>query len=290
MGRWIRGFMVALLLPFLACSWAVAETSLWKAQKGDEVIYLGGTFHLLRKADYPLPPEFERAYKDSDLLLFETDIARLQETETQQKLLSMAMYRDGSSIDRHLSPKVYQELRAYCEANGLPLQAMRKFKPSFLIVTLTVLEMNRLGAVQQGVDQFFYDLARKDGKRVEGLETVDEQLDYLVTMADGFEDDFVTYSLKDLKNSSQQFEELSTAWRSGNDVKLDELMSAEMKTIQPKLYNRLIAQRNRRWLPLIEGRQGPKRTKFVLVGAGHLVGPDGIVAALRKKGYRVEKL
>lgn len=282
--------MAALLLSIFACSWAAAETSVWQAKKGDEVIYLGGTFHLLRKADYPLPPEFERAYRAADLILFETDIARLQEQATQQKLLSMAMYGDGSTIDRHLSPKVYKELTAYCAANGLPLQAMRKFKPSFLIVTLTVLEMNRLGAVQQGVDQFFYRLALKDGKRVEGLESVDEQLDYLVNMADGFEDDFVTYSLNDLNNSSQQFEELSTAWRSGNDVKLDELMSEEMKALFPKLYRKLIVERNRRWLPIIESRQNPRKTKFVLVGAGHLVGPDGIVAALKKKGYKVEKL
>ncbi|HZV80555.1 MAG TPA: TraB/GumN family protein [Geobacteraceae bacterium] len=286
----MKRFLVSIVLVVFAATWASAASSVWKAQKDDAVIYLGGTFHMLREADYPLPPEFDRAYKASDVLIFETDIGKLQEPETQQKLLAKAMYTDGRTVDRQLSPRVYAELRAYCEANNFPLQALRQVKPSLLMVTLTVLELNRLGAVQQGVDQFFYDVALKEGKAVEGLETVDEQLDYLVSMADGYEDDFVTYSLSDLKNSKQQFESLSTAWRSGDDVTLDELMAGDFKTKQPKLYRKLITDRNRKWLSVIDKRQKPYRTKFFLVGVAHLVGSDGIIEALRKKGYKVDKL
>ncbi|HZV81627.1 MAG TPA: TraB/GumN family protein [Geobacteraceae bacterium] len=286
----MKRVIVGLVMVMLAATWVSAASSVWKAQKEDAVIYLGGTFHMLREADYPLPPEFDRAYKASDVLIFETDIGKLQDPETQQKLLAKAMYTDGRTLDRQLSPRVYAELRAYCEANNIPLQALRQVKPSLLMVTLTMLELNRLGAVQQGVDQFFYGRAQKEGKAVEGLETVDEQLDYLVSMADGFEDDFVTYSLRDLKNSTQQFESLSAAWRSGNDGKLDELMAADLKTKQPKLYRKLVTERNRKWLPAIDRRQKPRRTKFFLVGVAHLVGPEGIIESLRKKGYKVDKL
>ncbi|NQY94638.1 MAG: TraB/GumN family protein, partial [Campylobacteraceae bacterium] len=38
-----------------------AQTSIWKIQKNDEIIYLGGTIHLLRAKDYPLPIEYEKA-------------------------------------------------------------------------------------------------------------------------------------------------------------------------------------------------------------------------------------
>ena len=286
----MKRVIVSIVLVLFVCTWASAESSVWKAQKDNSIIYLGGTFHILRETDYPLPPEFDKAYKASEIVVFETDIGKLQDPATQQKLLAKAMYADGSTIDKHLSAKAYGELSAYCEANGIPLMAFSQFKPSMLMVTLTLMEFMKLGVTQQGVDMFFYELANKDKKVVEGLETVDEQINYVVSMADGNEDEFVTYSLKDLKTIKQQFKTLANAWRKGDAGKLDELMVAELKTQQPKLYKKLITDRNRNWLPLIDANQKTPRTKFVLVGVGHLVGPDGIIEALKKKGYKVDKL
>lgn len=286
----MKRFIWSIVLVVFACTWASAESSVWKAQKGKSVMYLGGTCHLLRETDFPLPPEFDRAYKASDMVVFETDIDKLQDPSVQQMFLAKAMYSDGSTVDKHLSARTYRELSAYCEANDIPLEAFRQFKPSMLMVTLTVMELMKLGVTQQGVDQFFYDRAHKDAKIVEGLETVDEQYNYVFSMADGNEDEFVAYAIKDLKSAKQNYDVLVNAWRLGNAGKLDELMVAEIKTQQPKLYKKLIADRNRNWLPLIEAYQKTPRTKFILVGVAHLVGPDGIIEKLRKKGYKVDKL
>ncbi len=286
----MKKIIVSLVLIVFAATWAAAESSVWKAQKGNSVIYLGGTFHLLREKDYPLPAEFDKAYKASDIVVFETDIGKLQEPLTQQKLLTKAMYDDGSTIDQHLSAKSYDELRTYCESNGIPLTALSKFKPPLLMITLTLVELMKLGVTRVGVDKHFYELANRDNKVVEGLESIDEQINYLVTMADGNEDEFVTCSINDLKIIQQQFESFATAWRKGDAVKLDELMSADLKIRSPKLYKRLITDRNRIWLSLIDGYQKTPRTEFILVGVGHLVGRDGLIEALKKKGYKVEKL
>ena len=286
----MKRIILSIVLVMFACTWASAASSVWKAQKDNSVIYLGGTCHILRDTDYPLPPEFDRAYKASDIVVFETDIGKFQDPALQQKLLAKAMYTDGSTVDKHLSAHAYAELSAYCESNGVPLEALKQFKPSMLMVTLTVAELMKLGATRQGVDLYFYNLAKKDGKVVEGLETVDEQLDYVVSMGDGNEDDFVTYSLDDMKTINEQFDALANAWRKGDTMKLDELMNNELKTRLPKLYKSLITDRNRNWLPLIDAYQKTPRTEFILVGIGHLVGPDGIIESLRKKGYKVDKI
>ena len=286
----MKRIIVSMALVISFGTWAAAESSVWKAQKDNSVMYLGGTCHILRDADYPLPPEFLKAYQASEVVVFETDMGELQDPATQRKFLSKAVYADGSTIDKHLSPKAYGELSAYCEANGIPLAAFRQLKPSLLMVTLTTLELMKLGVTRQGVDQFFHDLAIKDRKIVVGLETVDEQINYVVSMADGNEDEFVTYSLKELKNLGPQFEVLANAWRTGDAAKLDALMVADLKARQPQLYMKLIFERNRNWLPVIDSGRKPPRTKFVLVGAGHLVGPDGLIEALKRKGYRVDKL
>jgi uncharacterized protein YbaP (TraB family) len=282
--------IVSIVLVAFACTWASAESSVWMAQKGKSVMYLGGTCHLLRETDFPLPPEFDTAYKASDIVVFETDIGKLQDPSVQQKFLAKAMYTDGSTVDKHLSALTYKELSAYCEANGIPLDALRQFKPSMLMVTLTVMELMKLGVTQQGVDQFIYERANTDRKNVEGLETVDQQFNYVLSMADGVEDAFVAYSLKDMKDVRQNYENLVNAWRLGDSARLDQLMIADLKTRMPMLYKKLITDRNRNWLPLIEAYQTSPRTRFILVGVGHLVGPDGIIETLRKNGYKVDKL
>jgi len=286
----MKRFIAVLLLVMLSCSQAFAASSVWKAQKGDSVIYLGGTCHLLRESDYPLPTEFEKAYKAAEVVVFETDIARLNDPATQQKLLAKAMYADGSTIERHLSPKVYAALKAYCDASGIPLQAFSRMKPSLLMVTLTVLELAKMGVSQRGVDQYFHDKAVKDGKSVAGLESVDTQIDYVVSMADGAENEFVSRSLEEMKDLKEEFTRMLQAWRTGDAGKLDELMVAEMKMRHPVLYGKLITARNHNWLPLIEGYHKTPKTEFILVGAAHLVGADGILAALKRKGYTVEQL
>jgi uncharacterized protein YbaP (TraB family) len=278
------------MMVLFVCTWASAESSVWKVQKDKSVMYLGATCHILRETDYPLPPEFDKAYKASEIIVFETDISKLQEPSTQQKLLAQALYADGSTVDKHLSAQAYGELSTYCKSNGIPLEAFKQFKPSMLIVTLTAMELMKLGVTQQGVDLFFYGLANKDKKIVEGLETVEEQIDSIVSMADGNEDDFVTYSINDMKNIKQQFEILANAWRKGDAEKLNELMVTELKTKLPKLYKRLVTHRNNKWFPLIEAYLNTPQTEFILVGAGHLVGPEGIIAVLKKKGYTVDKL
>jgi uncharacterized protein YbaP (TraB family) len=271
-------------------TWASAESSVWKVQKDKSVIYLGATCHILRETDYPLPPEFDKAYKASEIVVFETDIGKLQDPSTQQKLLAQAMYADGSTVDKHLSAQAYSELSAYCKSNSIPLEAFKQFKPSMLIEMVTVTELMKMGVTQQGVDLFFYGLANKDKKIVKELETVEEQINYLVSMADGNEDDFVTYSINDMKNIKQQFEILANAWRKGDAEKLNELMVTELKTKLPELYKRLVTDRNNKWFPLIEAYMNTPQTEFILVGAGHLVGSEGIIALLKKKGYTVDKL
>lgn len=286
----MKRLILSIILVVSVSTGASAESSVWKAQKGTSVMYLGGTCHVLREADYPLPPEFEKAYQASAVVVFETDLGRLRDPATQQRLLAKAMYADGSTIDKHLSVRAYAELSAYCESNGIPLQLLSRFKPSILMVSLAVMELTKMGVSRQGVDEFFYELAIKERKAVEGLETADEQINYVVSMADGHEDEFVTYSLRDLEHIREQFESLADAWRAGDTVKLDRIMIDDLKTRWPKLYKKLIVDRNRNWLPLIEAYQKTPRTEFILVGVGHLVGPDGIVEALRKKGYKVDKL
>lgn len=286
----MRIAILCATLLFALCSPVMAASSVWKAQKGATTIYLGGTFHLLRDGDYPLPPEFDLAYRAADTLVLETGIDRLRDPAMQQKLLQIGVYGDGSTIDRHLSPGTYARLKAYCTANRVPLQALQAMKPPLLMATVTLLELSRIGVSRQGVDQFFLARAQQDGKTVETLETVDEQMNFLASLADGNEDEFIAQALEEMKTVREQFETMVSAWRSGDTDRLAGLLTSEMKAGQPRIYQRLIVDRNRSWLKTIGTYGTSRRVRFFLVGAGHLVGPDGIIEGLRKMGYRIDRL
>ncbi|MCK5120492.1 MAG: TraB/GumN family protein, partial [Methylococcales bacterium] len=66
-----------ILLCLLASFNVFSETSLWRVSKGKSELFIGGTIHILSANDYPLPVEFERAYKMSDQIVFETDLAAM---------------------------------------------------------------------------------------------------------------------------------------------------------------------------------------------------------------------
>lgn len=280
----------AVLLVLLLHTLAAAASSVWKAEKDESVIYLGGTFHMLRDKDYPLPPEFQRAYAAADLIVFETDIGQLNDISMQQKMFAKARYADGATIDRFLSTKTMDLLTEYCRTNGIPLHTLKQFKPSLIMVAITMTELMKAGVNKQGVDKYYYEQAIKDGKQTIAFETVEQQIEFSANMADGDEDAFVLHALDDLKSIRQQFEALVGAWRSGNEEQLERLMVRDFKSRYPALYRRLIVDRNRNWMPLIDKHLQTDRVEFVMVGAGHLVGQDGIIEKLRQKGYRVEQL
>ena len=286
----MKRILFSIMFVLLVYTQSNAESSLWRLQKDEATTYLGGTCHLLRQSDFPLPTEFYTAYGASDILVFETDLGKLKEPSIEQLLMSTAMYDDGSTIDKHLSAQAYHLLKVYCDANGIPLEAINRFKPSIVVLTITAMELMKLGVTQEGVDSFFYQLAIKDKKVVQELETVEEQIQYLVGMGEGNEDAFVSYSIKDLKSIKQNYESLVEAWKKGDVEKLNDLMVTELKTKTPKLYKVLITDRNKKWLHSIDTFQKTPQKEFILVGVGHLVGPDGLIEALRQKGYKVEKL
>ncbi|MBN1905383.1 MAG: TraB/GumN family protein [Deltaproteobacteria bacterium] len=286
----MKKILLGVFLVFVFCAQSQAESSVWKVQKGDSVMYVGGTIHLLRQSDYPLPQEFEKAYASSDMLVFEVDLGKANDPSVQQKLLSKAMYTDGTTVDMHLSADVYKLLNEHCLSNGIPIEQLKMFKPQIIAVLMDAMELAKLGVAQDGVDMFFYKAASKDNKAVEGLETIDEQIDYLLEMGKGNEDDLVSYTINDIDSTKKNFEIIVDSWKRGDVDKLDSLIIGEIKTKMPEIYKNIITDRNNNWMQVIEKYFANQKTEFVMVGMAHLVGTDGIIEMLSKKGYKIEKL
>ncbi|MGY8784399.1 MAG: TraB/GumN family protein [Pseudomonadales bacterium] len=285
-----RAYVVIVCLFLLSLSQAKADTSVWSVRSGDNVIYLGGTVHLLRPADYPLPGEFEEAYQASSELYFETDIASMSDLSVQAQMLQQLTYGDDESLSSILSDEAYAALSAYTATAGLPIAMLNKFKPGLLISTLQILVFQSMGFTPQGVDAFFHTRAVSDGKAEGQLETVQEQIGFIAAMGEGNESEFILLSLKDLAETGDVMEDMIGAWRSGDAEGLSELFVEEMKVEAPALYDTLLLQRNLKWVPQIDSMLQDADTEFVLVGAAHLVGENGLLDLLSQKGYEINQL
>jgi uncharacterized protein len=267
-----------------------AKSSVWKVEKSDSTFYLGGTFHLLRASDFPLPKAFDRAYNASEKLVFETDIGQLSTPQTQQKMMQKAIYADGSTVDQHLSLKTYKLLEIYCQENGIPMASLKHFKPSMIMVALMSVELMKAGVSQEGVDAYFYQKAKKDGKALGQLESVDQQIDFLMNMGKGHEDALIEHTLDDISGMKELFESLIASWKEGDTKNIVRYLVDDFKVKTPSIYQELLLNRNNNWIPLIDKMAQSSEVEFVLVGAAHLVGEDGVLHALKKLGYRIQQL
>jgi uncharacterized protein YbaP (TraB family) len=261
----------------------------WKATRGQGAVYLVGSVHMLTTDFYPLAPSLEAAFKDSDLLVEEADLNEMLSPNTQFSMLSKGMLPAGQSIDKVVSPATLALINQH-SGGILPLEALKQFKPWFLAMTLEAMEWQQAGFdASLGLDKHFFDRAQSEGRAIQGLETTDFQISLFDGMTSDQQDRFLAETLKGVDKEKASVARLTGAWKAGDAVTIERLVMADVKS-DPVVYDRLLVSRNRTWLPKIEALFSRPRHAFVVVGAAHLVGPDGLVAMLKAKGYQVVQL
>jgi uncharacterized protein YbaP (TraB family) len=266
-----------------------AETSIWQVSNGNNTIYLGGTFHMLKPSDYPLPKEFEDVYKKVNWLVFETDIDQLETPEFQQKFIKAMTLPSGKILADQLSPKAYAGLIRYAAKNEIDTARLQHFRPQMVALIITIEELKKFGLTAQGVDNFIGDKAIQDGKMVTKLESIDDQINFIASMGKGNESDLILQTLEDIKDLSLNLTIMTNAWRTGDRENLFETGIKPMMEDYPQVYRSLLVERNNNWMPKIERLIKHPESKFILVGALHLVGKDGLLEQLKSKGYHVQQ-
>lgn len=266
-----------------------AQTSIWQISNGQNTLYLGGTFHMLKPSDYPLPKEFEQVYKKVNWLVFETDMGQLESPVFQQKFLQSMTLPTGQILADHLSAKAYAELIRYAAKNNMDTARMQRFKPQMVALIIAVDALKKHGLTAKGVDSFMGDKAKRDNKIITKLESIDNQIHYISTMGEGSESNLILQTLADMEDLPKELDAMSEAWRTGDDTTLFETGIKPMLEDYPKVYKSLLVERNNNWMHKIEKLIAEPEEKFILVGALHLVGQDGLLQQLKSRGYQVQQ-
>jgi uncharacterized protein len=287
-----RSVLVLSTFVALTCLQAQAATRnfIWKATGPQGVVYLAGSVHLLTAQYYPLDPAFDEAFKTSDLLVEELDMHEMLAPESQMQMLMRGMLPAGQTLDKVLSAKTLAAIVKKFGDLGMPVEPMKQFKPWLLSLTLQGLEWQKAGFDPDlGLDKHFYDIALTQGKRVQGLETLEFQISRFDEMSMDMQDRLLSETLKELESTKASFTRMANAWRAGDAAEIERLVLRDLKA-EPQMYERLLLERNRTWFPKIEALFARSKATFVIVGAAHLVGTDGLLQMLKAKGYKVEQL
>ena len=283
----VRATVVSL---FITTAISAQAASVWKISSDKHSLYIGGTIHILAPEDYPLPQEYERAFAAASKLVFETDMAAVKTLEFQQMMMAKMSYSDGTTIDKILDAKIYSALSAHLASRQIPMAAVATMKANLLAITLSIVELQKMGFTSIGVDQFYTDRANEKGKAVAWLESPEQQINFIANMGNGDANEMIEYALKDIKKMPETIGQLRRTWLSGDMEGMAAVGIAPFKADYPQIYQDLLVTRNNNWLPQIETMLKDKPVELILVGALHLAGPDSVLHSLAAKGYKVEQL
>jgi uncharacterized protein YbaP (TraB family) len=286
---------------FLAAAPCLAETqpppvtrdaghpAMWVVHGPQGALYLLGSFHLLRPDAAWEDARIDRALKAADHVWFE--LTGFDDTAHAQQLFMKYGVYDGPELSRHLDAWTLKRLDASLTRHGMTLDAVQRFKPWAVALVLAEKDLADAGFEGgQGVDLTLYHKALAAGKDVEGFETMDFQLGVLahVDADDGLS--LLKETLSDDDDGPAKMDEMASAWLRGDEAELVKDSVTEMRTGYPDLYRHVILDRNISWEPRIEDMARAKGTSLVVVGAGHLIGPEGVVAHLKADGFKVDRL
>ena len=281
-----RTALIGLILCLSLISPLMAQSLIWQIDSPQGTVYLMGSIHWLKASDYPLSGAFTQVYLRADRLCFESDMREMVKPQAGQLILKKALAPSGQSLKSLTSPATYQKTGQAARKLGLKPESIERYKPWFAGMILTQTQLARAGyAPEYGIDNHYNQLAVRDGKPIEGFESLEQQLGFLDGLPD--QEGLLKMTLSELSLADSQIKNMVGAFKRGDAAALDRIIRVQdLEGFEETI----IYRRNQAWLPKIEAQLKRSGVTLVIVGAGHLVGDRGLVSLLIKDGYKPRQL
>lgn len=239
--------------------------AMYEVHDADTTIYLFGTFHALDGNHEWFDGGVRNAFDQSNELILET------------------LLPEG--------PDAAQQYKQGIRAPSVTPSA------SFLTTTRMAINAGRSQGMQiaNGADMVLRQVAESEGKPVEGLETLELQLNMFNRLRAASplppQSAKVGQPVDDqsMQNLSKAMADMQLAWKRG-DQNVFVRMLDQLGSASPETYRMMFTERNARWADWIAARLQTPGTVFVAVGAGHLAGKDSVLVRLAEKGIESQRV
>jgi len=281
--------LVLIFAALLAAAHSAhAEPAIWVVKGPHATVYLFGTIHALRKSDSWHSAKIDAAIQQSQTLWLE--IPNVDDAASMQPLVMQLGMDQVHPLSTKLTADQLGKLTKAANTVGLPGgEAMfETFKPWLAALTLSIAPLMQAGYdPSTGVEIELKPEFVKANKSVKGFETAEQQMRYFADMPERVQIDFLNSELDDFDTAIDKFKKMLAAWSAGDTDSLDKLNNADFRDKYPDLFQTLVVKRNQNFTTQIQDLLKGDGISFVAIGAGHLVGKDGVPAMLEKQGYKV---
>jgi uncharacterized protein YbaP (TraB family) len=260
-----------------------ADPALWVVKDADTTVYLFGTVHVLKPGLTWFDEAVKTAFDKSDTLVLEIQMP--EPSVAQQLFLSKGMNPTGPTLTEQLpADKRAAVTKALTDA-GLPPQAYDRMKPWLAAIVATQAPLQKLGyEMNNGPEKVLTEAAKTGGKKVDALETVEQQLGFFDALPTPAQITFLTAGVEQLPQLPKLMGDMVDVWAKGDPQGLAKIMNDTLDD-SPELAKALLTDRNKTWASWIGKRMEQPGTVFVAVGAGHLAGADAVQEQL--KAYKL---
>jgi uncharacterized protein YbaP (TraB family) len=290
--RALAAAAAAVFLAFPADAADKTGPAMWRVTDADSEIYLFGTFHILPPSLNWTTAKFDAAMTGTPITMTEADT---DSPEAQAKMAALVqelgLNPPGVTLSSQLGPKRAKAFGQIAQQIGLPMAALEPMRPWLALLSLAVGVMQSQGySSEAGAEAVILDRAAAQEDKIAHLETAEFQIRALASLSN-------EEWLADFERSLEQladFEGFSKrsleAWRTGDLTSIDKEMIGPMRDAAPGAYKTLMVDRNTNWVGRIEEIMSGSDDYFIAVGAGHLIGEDGVIEMMARKGYAIERV
>lgn len=285
--------IAALAAVAMGFGFASQAQILYKIEKpgSEKTSYILGTHHFAPLAAVDSIAELKSVLEGADKLYGEIDMSKMQDPAVMMGLQQTMLAPMDSTLDKVLTPAQLDSVKnVWNEYTGgaAPFEMMQAMKPALISTQLAAMmsmkvlpELNPM----EGIDMTMQNRARQLGKPVEGLETMEFQMNMLYNKPIAEQAKDLMKEIRDVEGVQSQATKLAKAYMDHDiDALLDLMLEAEDGNEAE--IERIIYSRNDNWVKKLVAEM-PSESLVVVVGAGHLPGQRGVLEGLRKSGFKV---
>jgi hypothetical protein len=294
----ISGLLLVLLIT--GCQSATLKTAgsdvnaypaMWLAEDEDSKVYLFGSIHVLPEGVRWYTPAIAGAFENAEELVIESKASDSgDDTDVSDYIEARALLPEGQTLEELLSPADYARLLELASVLDLDEYQIARMQPWLLRILLTNEIFERSGMERTlGVDNLFEQTALRNEMKVSALETPREAM---MTLAE-YPIEVQVRQLSESLNTAageaanDDFSGLLVSWAMGDIDRNARLIAASMS---PLTYRNVVVDRNRKWLPRLEGYLLKPQQTMVVVGNAHLVGKGNLIDMLKDRGHTVSRI
>ena len=282
--------LLLLLCPVLALAESGHPLTLWLAEGESNRVYLLGSVHLLRREDHPLPDAIDTAYDDAETIFMELDMDDIDAVAMQATVTRLGVLDDGRTLRDLMGESLYAKAETTAAKIDIPLELLAQSEPWLAAITIEQMILARIGfEPRYGIEMHFSTRAAEDGKPILGFETFEEQLAFLDGLSIEAQRELLLQTLAEGQDIETLMDDVIEAWRLGDTHYLETTILADFAQY-PELHDRIVTERNHRWVERIDGLLDDDQDYLVIVGALHLVGEEGLPALLTRRGFEIRQM